>query len=389
MPKAKKPQLVEMTDRTAIGVLCVFILQKAGETDDKGTQAIARDKLCLKIHLNRIKWALKALNRRGMVVVSHQQRDDNSMVQTWAVAQIDSAGWNGLEVVHVEDFLPMLMATPNAEAIVKEFADNDDADSSEKKPRKKRETDTGRFVAAIATFTTIDPFLGARIKDQMEDLFIRRSAQGRKPPEGAKLVLPRNMDGDVIIDPDHMRGWFGGNLRQYVDTSVWPAQYLAIAPGKVTLRGKTVQVDLPIQRDPRASTSRGAVGTGAGISHHEAMRPGSRIQFYFNFPTKGFMSPIEMRAFLMCAGLMSPRHISPRGKKYGRLLLTDFKVRGALRVIHNALDQAVATLPKSVREKHKKVIDNVYRLTQDMTFGYVSDEYLKDIAEQCAALDAA
>jgi hypothetical protein len=184
------------------------------------------------------------------------------------------------------------------------------------------------WALATVEFRLLTPFLGAQSivgNDLLETAYRRSSYKSinldKCDPKTIPLVFERCIVRDaLVIHRACVRGFLRGHLKQAGKSDMGIAHF---GTRDIRVKPKTPLsvIRLALPNDPNAPKN----VTAKGMCYHEALSPGEVLTMQFSWPTRNYLSPEEMEAWLRLALEAPVRSMSPaRGTQYGASELVSF-----------------------------------------------------------------
>lgn len=346
MPAAKKPKktvdLVELSERAEQAMALLYLIQFRGKASYDELRRDLRDYLGVKMHANTIKKVCEALKKGQFITLGLEQTERGDSQTTAAIRTLLYKGT--LEMAHIRNLLPRLLATEGAKQIKAWFENEEQA--------KNSKTRSGPEYRHIHNFTVkgilLDLIIGSQIKCQHTDVIRakfpeqnieQRFVIGKKKKRGKaangddeEIVIEVSglfsrcpLTGSYQIPSDVLRGWWKANAMKYADMAEGSGDHVAFATTYIDPQYPMTQLVLPVQNRGQASAPKA----------HECIQAGEEITISFACPTTGYLHPAQIEKLVLLASLRPRRGLSPaRGIRYGRFLVTSFIDHGPV----NGLD---------------------------------------------------
>ena len=326
MPRLRRLSNVEL------GIVVTYIVQKHGEPR---TEEIAEKLRELGIAVNggeQLRDVLKALKSRDILSINSDQYrgeyHDYARMKRITFATLP-------EAATIKDLLPALWETDVARAIKQAMdaeevkPDSTETETKKAKERRAKYTDAHIYSALFELGARI---YGARMTSDSQASIRENSQYQAKLSNGRKadaskidLFFDRDMDtGAIVIHSAAVRGWFSTPLPRItkfsdsVGVNHCSFDEALIFPDTHGVRVTTLPV-IP------AGFSRG----GSQPQTYETIMPGETMKVRITAPTRGFMTPEELRGYLEFVGMHAMRHLSPaRGSETGKMKLIAFVDHG-------------------------------------------------------------
>jgi len=309
-----------------IGVLAAFVVQHLRKPTFEEIQDCFRDKLFATVHKSTLQRALDGLCKAKFITKSSMSDEGGTGRMTYTVRTV----WrNPPELMHVETLLKRLATTPEAEQIMAAMNAQEEAGG----PKKARREGPGEYHRFEVEFVTLDPWVGSMPGDGEVHNRTRSQFPTRIDKESIPIVNYWDRDeatGLFRIAQDVQQGWFGTNVARYFQVGPWWGELVAFSPILFKPDQDPVQIKLPCTGGPH--------GQNAGPQFYECVLPGQKMVMRFTAPTKKFLTPVQLEAFIFEAGLRPRRGLSPsRGRKYGRFAVTKFTDLGLVDGLNAAI----------------------------------------------------
>lgn len=336
MAKAKV-ELKKIKELVIITLIGVYMTQKMGKPTHKELQQAIKDKLKASIHTKTLQRAMQGAAKGDFIAIHRPQVEGGTTETAYAMKNLS---WkNAPEYAHINDLLPVLMATAEAQEI-KDWFDGQEGNGQSK---KKRGNIVDDYRAVRFKCVTIDELLGSQIPCQATDA-VRKAFPTNIEKDGIEVegIFQRcPVTGDFIIPQDVLQGWFASNALRYMGLAEVRAAYVAFSSIRIQPKGDVQQLVLPVisARGPSAPKA------------YEMLPPGQEFEIKALVPTKGLMTLDEFERIILTAGLRPKRGISPaRGRRYGRFLVTEFTDFGS--VVEGDLSFLASDIPSPLMEEH-------------------------------------
>ena len=297
-----------------VSVLALFIVQKLGQASLDQVLEQARG-IHAAIDPYLLEQALEALRARQLLsYVSGRKKGTGESNKQWKIKQ---AIWSSSpEMAHVKDLLPALVSTDEAQGIIDLL--NGSEEAGEGKPKAKTRLGYDEFWDIRIHFRSLTPILGS----QPDSPFLKRIVEesGIKFPV-AQLRFWRD-ENAVMIPSDVVAGWLRTNSRIGMGAPEAAASYIATSDIKIVPKRALEQVALPVI-DPRTKQ-------GKGLNTYEILPKGTEFSALFRVPARGFLEPEDFVLWIASMAPVPIRGLSPaRGKRFGKMEVTSYKVLGA------------------------------------------------------------
>lgn len=274
------------------------------------------------IHKTTVQRVLEGLKKAKFVTDSPCMGEDGYGQMAWSVRTV----WrNPPEMMQADSLLKVLHTNDSAEQIMAWF--NSQEDTGTKKAKKEGPGELHNFLVELIS---TDMWIGSMPK--AGQLFGMIHGQYPSLLDKNSVDIKSYWDRDEAtglyrISPDVQQGWFGTNVARYFKSGGrWWGELVAFKPILFTPHKPTVQVQLPCTGGPK-----GQGGSNAGPQFYEGLLPGQHMIMEFTAPTKKFMTPQQLEAFIAISGLRPRWGLSPaRGRKYGRFVVVRFEDLGAV-----------------------------------------------------------
>lgn len=333
---ANKP-LKKVKDLTEVTLIGVYMIQKLGKPTHKELQQAIKDKLGASIHTKTLQRAMQGA-AKGDFIAIHQAQVEGGTTET-AYAMKNLLWKNAPEYAHINDLLPVLLATDEAQQI-KDWFDGQEGSGQSK---KKRGNVVDDYRAIRITAITTDRLLGSQIPcqatDKVRKKFPTNIEKNKVEVEGIWDRDP--LTGEFLIPQDVLQGWFAANALRYMGIAEARSAYVAFSPVRIRPKDDVEQLTLPVMSRQGPSAPK----------KYETLPPGQEFEINVLLPTKGLMTVAEFERVILLAGLRPKRGISPaRGRRYGRFLVTSFTDFGP--VTGEDLSFLVPDVPEPIMDEH-------------------------------------
>ena len=326
-------EALPITELVQLQVLTAFLVQKLG----KASQANVAEKMAelgaaCDEHL--LHQALEGLRGRGILSYASGRKPEGQVAAFYRMRRAEYAP--SLEIAHITDLLPRLVATPEAKALMAEL-NGEEAEVEEGEQKKTRALGYEQYVAVRATFLTLTELVGSQPASPWLDELVARSAKLTGLPKiDAQLRFWRDFaTGLPQLPSDALRGWIRTGLRS-AGFSDAVAGYVAVSDAVIDVDKKDfLQGAFPVI-DPRTRE-------GKGLTTCELIAPKQRVTVTFRIPTRGFMSARQFKLWLAAYAPNPIRGCSPaRGARFGKMVMIKFEELGALTDATSALQSVMS-----------------------------------------------
>lgn len=321
-------------DLVEVSILCMFFVQKLGKASAEDVDRKIKE-VHGQVNEHLLDQALEGLRARNLLSYARGGNKEGHNIQMYKTTKVK---WSqNLEMAHISDLLPALIATEEAKEII-DILNN--SEESGKDGVKKVKTKLGYtdYYELLVHFIAKNPILGSQPVSQYLNDLVKKSPYPYPPIEKGQNILRFWRDattGAVVIPSDVTGGWLRTGLRVGFGLSDSVANYVSvddihIMPNKE--KGEMVkQVSLPIID---AQTRK-----GLGIGTYELLDKGTEFSVHFRIPKKGLAEPMKFVSWLVAYAPKPVRGLSPaRGKRFGKLEVTGYKLIGESSDISSMLD---------------------------------------------------
>lgn len=335
-------EVVELKDPMEQAMVVLFMIQFMKHVSIQDLKKELLHKVGVKMHMNTLRATCKALKKGQFITQGLEETaagDSKDMVSIRTLVYRTS-----LEVAHVKDLLPRLLATEGAEKIKSWFEDEEKAKNSKARSGPNYKHMHELTLEALLLSDLIGSQIGCQRLNairkkfpakSIENHFVMRSASHKAKKAKAK----GNGDDDLIIEvsglfarcpitgvylltSDVLRGWWKSNAMRYADLAEGTGEQAAFAPVRIDpADGNVTQNVLPVNSARGSSTPKA----------YECISAGERIQISFAHPTTGLLHPAQIELLVILACLRPKRGFSPsRGIRYGNAFPTSFTDHGPI-----------------------------------------------------------
>lgn len=344
---------VMLDDLVEVQVLTLFFVQKLGKASNRDLQE-RFDAVGAVVNPHLLAQATEALQGRKLLSYGRGRAPSGENMRQWVMRR---AIWSSpLEVAHISDLLPKLIATAETSALLDELNDQEREDNPAGGGKAQRKLGYQDYVDCRAEFVTLDEMIGSQPASPWLDELIARSPHGKDVKEANIRFWRDYATGAIKIGSDAVRGWLRTGLRS-IGFSDAVAQYVSVSDITIVPEKPLIQVALPVI-DPRTKE-------GKGLNTHECLQPGQRFTILFRIPTHGFLTADQFKVWLAAYGPAPIRGLSPaRSARFGKVALVAFEELGDTR----AASSALASVRDRIPAEHRAFYDGLAREAEGMNF---------------------
>jgi hypothetical protein len=316
---------------TEMAIAATYVIQKLGRPKFGEIAEVLRSPLGIDVNSGtQLRDVLKSLKARDIVSINKDADTDGTQYDYYSLKSIKFASMP--EAAHIKDLLPKLLEDDGARQLKSKLdgmevePDSDEVDEKKSKARRAKYTDSHQY---SAVFELQERIYGGRMINPSLQFLIDKSDHKvkldarKKDQPTINLFFDRAADGAILIHCAAVRGWFSSALPRLTPHSESVGQnHCGFDEVKIYPQGGVHMTTLPVMpKDFRQS--------GGVPQTHETLMPGELIMVRFWAPTRGFMTPDEMKAYIAWLGQHAQRHLSPaRGSETGKMKLLTFVDHG-------------------------------------------------------------
>lgn len=333
----------EITELVELSVLAAFVIQKLGKASNPNIEAkIAEMGGTVNEHL--LAQATEALQRRGILSYASGRRPSGERERQWVMRRTDFAP--ALEMAHITDLLPRLVATAEAKALIAELNGAEAEAAPDETKKATRPLGYDEYVTCVAKFLTINQLLGSQPSSPYLEALVKASKH--RDVQADMRFWRDAASGDLALCSDALRGWLRTGLRT-IGLSEAAASYVAVSDAVIVPQKKLTQAAFPII-DQRTNA-------GAGIATYECLAPHETFEVTFQLPTRGVMTPKQFKSWLARYAPNPIRGLSPaRGARFGKAVLVGFRDLGPLYRGDAALRHVLPLVPPEYQGFYDEMI---------------------------------
>jgi len=345
------PPLTPLESLAEVTLTAVYLVQKHQMASLDEIILLAQEKLGADIDKDMLTRALRGAGKRGLVATERRKVKGKG---SQLVYSLKTLAWRQPpEYAHITEILPALHkneVTDKAKAFF---------ESLEVKGEKKRRrgNDIDDYATFRVTAITLDPLLGSQIAcpylDAIREKFPNELVEKGIEVDG--LWQRDELNGDYILPPDVLQGWWATNLTRFAGLQDAKAGYVSFAPIRFPANTPVFQYVLPVNS---------AKSGPAAPKPYETIPAGQTFVMTFMTPLKGILTDAQIEKVLNAASLKPRRGISPaRGRRFGRFLIKSFERLGALKTADVDMTHFLSDVPSEFLKEHGEYLqDAVKRL---------------------------
>ncbi len=349
--KAAAPAaLTPLDNLSEVTLTAVYLVQKHQMATLDEIIDLAREKLAAEIDKDILTRALRGAGKRGLVATERRKVKGKGSTLVYSLKTL--AWRQPPEYAHITEILPALHkneVTDKAKAFFESLEEK-----GEKK--KRRGNDIDDYATFRVSAITMDPLLGSQIAcpylDAIRERFPNDLVKNGIEVDG--LWQRDELNGDYILAPDVLQGWWASNLTRFAGLQDAKAGYVAFAPIRFPASTPVMQYVLPV------NSSRSGP---AAPKPYEAIPAGQHFTITFMTPMKGILTDEQVEKVLLAASLKPRRGLSPaRGRRFGHFLITKFERLGALKSAGDMSHFLTDVPAELLKENGQYLTDAVKRL---------------------------
>lgn len=314
----EKQRATKIKDIVHVMLIGVYLVQKLKKPTIEEVRTTAKEKLRALIDVRTLKRAMEGAAKAGFIAI-HQVPVESGRTET-AYTMKNLQFKNPPEYAVVDDLLPILLATDQAQAIKNWF----DSQEGEGESKQSKKNIIREYQVLEWTCRSTDILLGSQPQCEYSEE-IRRRFPNNIQKDNVEIDVFWERDfytGAYVITQDVLQGWFASNALRYADLPEARAGYIAFAPIRIQPKGRIYQKTLPVQNQKQGQSK---------PQKYETLLPGQDFVIRAFAPIRGVAPIEEYERIIFLAGIRPKRGISPgRGRRYGRFLVTQFNNLGPL-----------------------------------------------------------
>ena len=286
----------KIDNATETQIVTIYLCQMLGQPSAKEVFDVMIGKMEIKTSIVKVKNALNAAKKRGILSVNHKQSDDDEQLID-AYSMKDCRFSNPPEIAHIKNVLPALLDDEGSNEIFNMM----EGTHNEGKTKGKSVPNIRDYVTYKCLFTNIIPVLGGEPFTTIES------------GEPTKATNKHRRVGEDIWIPGNL--WLKAAIRnklRFYNLTESLALYLYISDYFFKPKKALKQIICPSPPQRRGQQ-------GTGLSTYEGLQSGEEFEFTLSFPIKGGISPTIMEDLLMGGIRIGAKH-----KDYGLLKLYSF-----------------------------------------------------------------